>query len=225
MEMTPYPVCPHCHRSAPLVYRGLIPTCTACGRRRNPLAARSVTLAGGPSKLGGAFAKALGWLVLLCGLSIALGVGLLGSLYSLGLALALGLPVAAVALGIGVFLVRGGTSLTESGHRAESLTKTDAIFALAASRGGMLSTMDVAQALAMRVEEADALLTDLAKKDAERVVLEVNDYGGLYYRFPPPPGTPIVRWPGELESNKVPVQPMSEEDQTASSGSKARKSH
>ena len=63
-------VCPYCQNDAPVVYRGMVAYCTACGAVRPAvLPTKSINLAGQPSKVGGIVAKVFGWLVLFFGYS------------------------------------------------------------------------------------------------------------------------------------------------------------
>ncbi len=167
------------------MYRGVMAYCTACGAPRPPLTGASVNLAGRPAKIGGAVANALGWAVLIGGLSIALMVGLLfQAIFPAGfVGVALGVPIALAALVVGVVLVRSGKRLRGSGESAEKSTRTGAILALAAHRGGALTALDAAQALGISAAEADALLTSLAKERMDQVSVEIDANGGLYYRF------------------------------------------
>jgi hypothetical protein len=177
-------VCPHCGQDAPLVYRGVVPYCTACGRIRAPLTNRSVNMAGRPASVGGTVAGVFGWLMLLGGIGVA---GLIATILALLhfpiLALAVGGPIALLALLLGGGLVMGGKKLRTQGATTQKDTRVEAIFALAQTRKGILLAKDVAHALAMPVEEANALLETLAKTDSDHVSLEVDDDGGLFYRF------------------------------------------
>ncbi len=179
-------MCPRCRQNAPIVYRGVAAYCTACGAPRMPLAASSVTLAGKGSKVGGAIARVFGWVVLVGGLSTGLLVaGILQWILEGGVAgYVIGGPIAFASLVFGYLLLRSGKSLERHGTGEEKGARTRAIFALAQNRGGMLSAMDVAQALDMPHAEADALLTDLAKTASDQVSLELDDSGGIYFRFP-----------------------------------------
>src|SRR5437667_81825 len=89
-------MCPHCRQNAPVVYRGLMAYCTACGQPRTP---------------------------------------------------------------------------------------AEAVYALAAHRGGVLAAADVARSLSMGEAEADALLTAMAKEQPDWVTLDVDDDGRITYRF------------------------------------------
>ena len=187
------PMCPHCGREAPIVYRGGIPYCTACGALRAPLSSPSINHAGRPSKVGGTFASVLGWLVLVCGGSLALAVVLLSlALHAVGVGLAIAIPVAVVDLVIGIALVRSGRSLSSSGVEAARSTREQALLAVAAHRGSVTAA-DAARALGVGIAEADAMLTALAKRDPERVAVDVDDEGVVWYRVSAAPGEPLPR--------------------------------
>jgi hypothetical protein len=174
--------CPQCGRDAPIVYRGIVPQCTACGAVRPPLSNPSVNLAGKPSRLGGIVASVIGWVVLVLGGSIALGIELLFAAFDatlLGAAFAL--PVAIVSLVLGIVLVRRGGSLRRSGLAEERATREQALIELVAHRGSVTAA-DAAQALGVSVAEADARLTDFAKRDPDRLAVDVDDQGVVRYR-------------------------------------------
>jgi hypothetical protein len=160
--------------------------CTACGRPRAPFATTAVNLAGQPSKVGGSVARVFGWLVLAFGVLVALMLGaLLQAIFPAGVAgFVIGGAIALVAIVLGTALVRGGKSLHTSGDEKEHATRAHAVFALAANRGGILSALDVAQALGLSFPVADYLMTRLAKEDGDRVKLEVDDNGAITFVFP-----------------------------------------
>jgi hypothetical protein len=85
---------------------------------------------------------------------------------------------------LSIVLLRSGRSLEKSGTEAQKTTREQAVLALAGSRGGLLTAADAAQALAMRIDEADLVLTNMAKQQPDLVSLEVDDHGGIYFRFP-----------------------------------------
>jgi hypothetical protein len=174
------------------VYRGLVPSCTACGALRPPLSGPSVNLAGKPSKIGGVVTGVLGWLVLLFGLSIALGFGVL--FYVLWKPLvALAAVLMAISLGIGIPLVLGGRALRRSGTDAERQTREQAVLSLL-SQQGRVSAARAAGALGVGVEEADALLTALAKGQPDRVAIDVDEEGTVWYRAAALAYTPAGAW-------------------------------
>jgi hypothetical protein len=94
--------------------------------------------------------------------------------------------------------VKSGRSLQESGEGAERATRAQALLAMAAQRGAV-TARDAAQALSTSVAEADAMLTELAKREPERVAVDVDDQGVLWYRVAPAPGEPIPRMRVEPE--------------------------
>jgi len=206
-------MCPNCGRDAPIVYRGVMPYCTACGAPRAPLSGASVNLAGKPSKLGGAVASVIGWLWLVMGGSLALGIILLfAAFHALAFGLAFGLPIAIVAVALGTVLVRRGSSLSRSGQDAERLTREQALLELAAHRG-RVTAADVASVLGVSVAGADAMLTDLAKHEPDRVAVDVDDQGVVWFRVTTLAGTamdPRVRV-GGAEENEAAAETEAEE--------------
>jgi hypothetical protein len=187
------PMCPQCGREAPIVYRGVIPYCTACGALRAPLSSPSVNHAGKSSRVGGTFARVLGWLVLVVGGSLALCIALLFlALHAATVGLAIAGPIALVVLVLGIALVRSGHSLSTSGENAARSTREQALLALAAHRGAVTAT-EAARALGVGTAEADAMLTALAKREPERVAVDVDDEGVVWYRVSASPGEPIPR--------------------------------
>jgi hypothetical protein len=175
--------CPQCGREAPIVYQGVVPHCTACGAVRPPLSNPSVNLAGKPSRIGGVVASVIGWLVLLIGGSIALGVALLFAAFgAVGVGAAIALPIAIVSLVIGIVLVRRGASLNRAGIAAERETRTQALLAVVAHRGSVTAN-DAAMALGVGAAEADVLLTDLAKREPDRLAVDVDEQGVVRFRL------------------------------------------
>jgi hypothetical protein len=179
-------MCPYCRKNAPIVYRGVVAYCTACGQPRAPLTDRSVNMAGQPSKVGGTVANVFGWLVIGGGLITALLVGaLFQAILPAGIfGWILGAVIALGSLGVGGSFVYGGKTLKQSGATVERDTRERAIFALAQNRGGVLTAFDVSAALGISAEEADAILTEYAKTDSDRVRLEVDDAGAITFVFP-----------------------------------------
>ena len=179
-------MCPHCGRDAPIVYRGVVPYCTACGALRAPLSTPSINLAGKSSQMGGTVASVAGWLVLLVGLSMALGLGLLlWAIFTAAVAATVTLPFAFIAAVVGYLLLRGGRSLRKSGADAERATRDQALLSMAGHHGP-LTAVDAARMLNVTVASADAMLTELAKREPERVAIDVDDQGIVWYRVARP---------------------------------------
>ncbi|KYF72140.1 hypothetical protein BE11_15435 [Sorangium cellulosum] len=190
-------MCPHCGKNAPVIHRGLAAYCTACGRERLPFAGKSVSLAGKPSRFGGAVAGALGWLVLIGGTALALLLGLgAAALFPGSIAgLAIGLPIGFVALTVGLLLLIGGRKLSRSGVKASRDAQVQAIFSLASHRRRPLTAQEVGVVLDLPAPEADALLTELAKERPDEVGVEIGERGDILYTFPGISGQPGVRFP------------------------------
>ena len=176
-------MCPHCGADSPLVYRGFTAHCTACGAVRAPMSAPSVNLAGVPSKLGGTLAAVVGWLVLVFGLAWALGAGLLlwAIFHVTAVALAVALPMAFIALGVGVTMVLVSRHLRTRGALRRREAREEGLLAWAAQRGSCTSE-EAGRALGMSALEADRILTDVAKKEPERLAMDVGDDGMVRYR-------------------------------------------
>lgn len=179
-------MCPYCQNDAPVVYRGVVAYCTACGAVRPPvLPTKSVNLAGQPSKVGGIVAKVFGWLVLFFGLTVAAVLGaLFQAIWPDGIVgYAIGTPMALVSLFVGIGLLLGGKSLSRSGQETELAVREKAIWGLASARGGIVTKDDVARALSVSAEEGDAYLTRLAKAKPDDIAVDVDDSGNVLFRF------------------------------------------
>ena len=178
-------MCPHCRQNAPIIYRGALAYCTACNAPRPPFSAKAVNLAGQPSKIGGTVAKVFGWAVLLGGLFVAATLtAILQALWPAGfLGFAVGIPLGLVALFVGGLLLFGGGKLRKSGETAERDAQFEAVYAMAATRQGVVTALDVGRSLGMRTDQADAVLTEMTKAFPDYVSLEVDDAGGLFYKL------------------------------------------
>jgi hypothetical protein len=179
-------ICPNCHQDAPPVLRNFRAYCTACGAPMSLAAApEAVNVAGQPSRVGAGVASVLGWLVLVLGLGAALVVGAIfqaiwpAAIVGWVLGTFIGIPT----LLLGFSLIFGGRRLQRAGDERSKGAREQAIFALAARQRGVVTVRDAARALGLREAEADALLTDLARRPDGRVTLEVDDGGGLSYLF------------------------------------------
>lgn len=178
-------MCPNCKQNAPIVYRGTLAYCTACGAPRPPFSAKSVNLAGQPSKIGGSVAKFFGWLILGGGLLLALSLGIFFQLLipAGAVGYAFGIPIGLVSLVVGLLVLFGGKKLETSGIETERAAKFDAIWGMAVARGGVVTALDVGRSLNMPVDGADQILTEMTKKHPEYVSIEVDDNGNLFYKL------------------------------------------
>jgi hypothetical protein len=103
---------------------------------------------------------------------------------------AFAVPIAVLSLFFGGGLVFGGKRLHKSGESAQKKARVEAIRALVAHRGGMVTAAEAAQALNVSESESDGLLTELAKDPDQNVSLEVDDDGRIRYLF----GLAEQRW-------------------------------
>ena len=177
--------CPKCGQRAPIVLHGLESRCAACGAPRFLLAAPSVSLAGQPSRLGGAAASIVGVSVLVLGLSFAAGLFFL--LQSIWPASAVGwafaVPTAAASLLFGLLLLLGGTRLRRHGSQRRLEVQLEAVRAMVQHRKGPISAFEVASKLQLPEAEVDGLLTRLAREKATAVTLDVDADGHVVYDF------------------------------------------
>jgi len=195
-------VCPRCRQNAPIVYRGVNAFCTACGAPRSPLTSGSVNLAGQPSKVGGQITRVFGWIVLVFGTLLSFGtLAMCGAMVGMAAAApwVLSVPIALATWIVSYFLLKGGKQLEQSGVDTQKATRSQAVFALANTRGGMVTPNDLAQAIAVTPKEADDILTAMAKEDSDHVSIEVDDNGNIYYRFAAAHWTAIASNPANWE--------------------------
>lgn len=176
--------CPYCHQDAPTISRGLTVFCSVCGHQRGPLSSGvPMNLAGKGSKVGSVVTTVAGVVVLLVTLFVALVLGGLFTLVAGGTA---GLVVSLLTLllggGASGMMFYGSRRLGRAGDQAQRAAREKALTALAATRGGALTAVDAAAALQLSVEEADGLLTDMAKAGAG-VTVEIDAQGALHYFF------------------------------------------
>jgi hypothetical protein len=151
-----------------------------------PLASNSLNMAGKSSKVGGTVARAFGWVILLGGLVAGFGaLAMCGALVGFAQAApyVFGIPIMAVSAIVGYFLLKSGKNLNYAGEQTEKAARTNALFALANTRGGVLTPMDVARAHNVSLEQADATLTELAKQSPDYVAVDIDDHGNVLYRF------------------------------------------
>src|SRR3954453_6762058 len=101
-------LCPHCHQSAPILYKGVFAFCSACDRPRAPFSGKALAFAGQPSKLRGRVLRVLGPLVVVFGLLLPVGLMLFFQLLwpEKNIGFALGSPVALASIVFGsLFLI------------------------------------------------------------------------------------------------------------------------
>jgi hypothetical protein len=147
------------------------------------LSGDSLTHAGKPAHVAGAVLHAFGWLLLVLGLGFSAIMGLIVALFSA----TAGLVTFGVFGGLSLLLfllARYGKKRLESeGDVERTKRREQALFALAANHGGRLQAYEAASALDVTVDEADQLLTGLAKRKPEQVDVEIGDQGEIFYAF------------------------------------------
>ena len=198
-------MCPHCGRDAPLLYRGPLAYCTACNKPRVPLSAAGVNLTGKPAKLGGAVAAIFGWAVLVGALALALVLGaVLQAIFPPGafVGWVVGGVVATLGIVAALVLLLGGRFLRRTGDQSAANARREAVFALAQNERGILRANLVASALGIGVTDADTFLTALSRQPDGSVLLEIDDDGKLFYRFPA--YAPDAPWPGRAGPSPAP---------------------
>jgi membrane protein implicated in regulation of membrane protease activity len=207
-------ICPSCRQDAPTIVRGVRAFCTACGAPRPLLGSSAVNVAGKPMKAGGTAASVIGWVVLFLGTMGSLAMGALfnmlwsiaGSAAAGTVGLIVGGFFGVITLVVALSLLLGGRSMQKTGEGDRRKVLEQGIFALAGRQRGSVTPRDVARQLAITDEEADALLTDLARNPNGRVSLDVDDDGTLRYTVPEL--LPPVRIdPSAAKSPKVRVDP------------------
>lgn len=184
--------------------RGVLGYCTACGQARSPLVTTPVELAGKPSRIGGTITQAVAWSILVGGLLVAAIVAtVLLALTSTGaLGWVIGAIIALATLAISLPLLFGGRALRKMGTKARHEALERAVYAFASQRGGAILAADFARAMRVSYEEADAFLTELAKRPDEPVRVDIDDEGRVVYRvagFPAPRVETRYRVDGEAQ--------------------------
>lgn len=165
--------------------QGLEARCSACGARRFPLSAPSVSLTGQPARFGGSAATLFGIAVLVLGGALSLGVLLLlQSLWpATALGWAIGIPMLVASLFFGILLLVAGSRLREHGSKRARAVRFDALRALIAHKKRPVTPNEVARALNLSDVEADTLLTEFVRDYPTPVTLDVGDDGQLRYDF------------------------------------------
>ena len=151
-----------------------------------PLANTSVNMAGQPTRVSGTVTRVFGWTLLVIGSLIGCGtLAACGGLFGFATAAPwiISIPILLVTFILSRLLLKGGKSLEKSGDDTQKATRLQALFALANTRGGVLTASDAAVALNVPPPRADAILTAMAKETPDHVSVDVNDDGVVLYRF------------------------------------------
>ena len=174
-------ICPNCRQEAPTVVRGVRAYCTACGAPRSLIEDTPVNVAGQPSKIGGGVAAVAGLSIFVIGSLLSLTVGAVLQIFADPLGFVIGGFFEAVTLFVSAMFLWGGRALFQSGTERERNAQEQAVFAIARRRGGSVTALELAQVLSIPVNDADAMLTAMAKRPDGHVTLELDDDGTLRY--------------------------------------------
>ncbi|MCZ7683273.1 MAG: hypothetical protein M5U28_32535 [Sandaracinaceae bacterium] len=96
--------------------------------------------------------------------------------------LALALVSGAIGVGLGALAIRAGARSLREGEAHDRRARETAVLELAEGRGGSLTAGEVAKALGVALDEADALLTSMVG-DGTSVGVDVDDEGVVRYVF------------------------------------------
>ncbi|MDI3289579.1 hypothetical protein [Polyangium sp. 15x6] len=161
--------------------RGARAYCTACGAPRSLLEDTPVNVAGQPSKIGGGVASVAGWIILITGILLALTLGGLIGLLNATVAWIVGGFLGGMSVLFGLLFILGGRLLWKTGKERERGAQEQAVLAVARRNAGSVTPAELARAVNVTEAEADALLTEMAKRPDGRVTLELDDDGTLRY--------------------------------------------
>ncbi|MDC3955683.1 hypothetical protein KEG38_17590 [Polyangium jinanense] len=161
--------------------RGARAYCTACGAPRSLLEDTPVNVAGQPSKIGGGVASVAGWVILITGLLLAGTLGGLIGLLNVTVAWIVGGFLGGMSVLFGLLFILGGRLLWKTGKERERGAHEQAVLAVARRNAGSVTPAELARAVNITEAEADARLTEMAKRPDGRVTLEVDDDGTLRY--------------------------------------------
>ncbi len=185
-------VCPGCQQPAPTLVRGGKVICSGCGTTRGPLSGVPLNMAGQAHRVGSVVTSVLAWAFVLGGLAIGGLVGLVVSLVAKVFAgsalwgLGVGLFLGALGGAAGALTMKGSRHLDARAKSIRDEAYEQSILAMAASRRGSVTTLEVSQQLGVPLSEADRLLGEMSQKG--RAFVEINREGILQYTFKDVPG-------------------------------------
>lgn len=179
--------CERCGQTAPTIIRGGAVVCSGCGATRGPLSGVPLNLVGSAHRVGGVITGVLAWAVLLGGIAFGGLVGVVVALLAAALSLSawvglgIGVAVGGLASLTAILLLSASRRLRARGLEAKDSATEQAILAMAASRKGVVTTVEVAHNLQLPLRDADRLLSSMSEEG--RAQLEVNSDGLLQYTF------------------------------------------
>ncbi|MBL8601806.1 MAG: zinc ribbon domain-containing protein [Myxococcales bacterium] len=175
--------CNTCHQPAPTLIRGGAVVCAGCGAVRGPLAGVPLDMVGSAHRVGSWITGALGWAMIAGGLLVGGLVGLIVSLFAASLVtpLVTGVVIGALGAAAGAATLSASKSLDKRAKEKRDDAMEQGILAMAQLRKGSVTTVEVAQNLAITLAEADRLLSSMSQKG--RASVEINREGILQYTF------------------------------------------
>jgi hypothetical protein len=185
-------VCASCQQPAPTLVREGKVVCSACGATRGPLAGVPLNLAGQAHRVGSVVTSVLAWAIVLGGVAVGglvgLAVSLLASLFSASVLWGVGAGVllGGTAGAAGALLMRGSRSLDVRAQQIRDEAYEQSVLAMAATRRGSVTTIEVSQNLGLPLADADRLLGAMSQRG--RALVEINRDGVLQYTFKDVPG-------------------------------------
>jgi hypothetical protein len=142
-----------------------------------------VNMAGTAHKVGGVLTGVVAWF----GIAAAVFTGSLVALvtwlftHALGTTLLAGGVVGGMGALVGLLILKGARSLSRRGDEVREEALQQSVLAMAGSRHGRVTTVEVAQNLSLSLRDADRMLTAMTFKGHAQV--EVNAEGLLQYSF------------------------------------------
>jgi len=191
------PVCASCQQPAPTLVREGKVVCSGCGATRGPLAGVPLNLAGQAHRAGSVVTAVLAWAIVLGGVAVGglvgLAVSLLASLFSASVLWGVGAGVLLGGVGgvAGALLMKGSQRLNTRAQEIRDEAHEQAVLAMAATRRGSVTTLEVSQNLGLALADADRLLGAMSQKG--RALVEINRDGVLQYTFKDVPGALVPR--------------------------------
>lgn len=191
------PVCPSCQQPAPTLVREGKVVCSGCGATRGPLAGVPLNLAGQAHRAGSVVTAILAWAIVLGGIFVGGVVGLLVTLIAKIFALSVlwgvasGIFLGGLAGAVGALLMKGSRRLDARAQEIRDEAHEQAVLAMASTRRGAVTTLEVAQNLGISLSESDRLLGMMSQKG--RALVEINRDGVLQYTFKDVPGALVAR--------------------------------
>jgi hypothetical protein len=139
----------------------------------------------------------LAWAIVLGGIFVGGVVGLLVTLIAKIFALSVlwgvasGIFLGGLAGAVGALLMKGSRRLDARAQEIRDEAHEQAVLAMASTRRGAVTTLEVAQNLGISLSESDRLLGMMSQKG--RALVEINRDGVLQYTFKDVPGALVAR--------------------------------